>query len=450
MRRFYEALFEEHLEEASFFFEQRMYLIHDIELSWRDHEEYEVRFQRHYEGLLYGGEPALKACLEKGIDGDFGEFHTALRVFLQRDRYDLLCQVLDERPYLDEPEHRHAVWTAIVLTRNLDHAARFIGDVAERWPDLVPAAIQTIGWLRLEDQQPFLEDLQYGDVDYTEQLLEAWVRLAMPASLSTLEDIAFRGDQDGLRHWAALGLARLGSRRLLQFCLQDVSIGGWSLLPVSVCGNQTLSARLLEQYGLEGVKHGDALLALGLLGEAGAVPFLIQCLKDEIYGREAAEALNLITGADLFEETFVQEQVDEDELFEEEIEAWRNGEPARKADGSLAGEYVVTLTQTAATWETWWRDNVGRFHTDVWFRRGEPGHPRNCVAALMMETHANRLRWWLGQELFVRFNIDMRLELEMPINIQIGAAQHIARWIEEHGDQFLPGRWYFKGTVLGG
>lgn len=446
LRRFYEQLFDEHLEEGSFLFEQRMYLIHDVELSWRDHEEFEARFQRHFEGLLHGGEPALKACVDKAGSGDFGECHTALRVLLQRDRYDLVCLALDENPFLEEPEYRHAVWTAFVLARNTAHIARFIEQVVERWPDLVGAAIHIVGWLRLEQHLDFLEDLQYSETDYSTPLLEAWVRLALPAALGWFEEVAFKGEQDAVRHQAALGLARLGSRRLMQFCLQDVTVPSWSLLPLAVCGDQTLSRRLLEQFKTEGVAHGDGLLALGLLGDADAAPFLIQCMGDGVYPAEAAEALNLITGADLFEETFIPEQVDEDELFEEEIEAWRNGEPARKADGSLAGEYMVALSQTATTWDGWWRDHLGAFHAGVWYRRGEPGHPGNCVAALMMETHANRLRWWLGQELFVRYNIDMRLELEMPIQLQIGAARHIGRWIEENGDQFQPGRWHLKGV----
>lgn len=450
LRRFYQQVYEEHLEEASFLFEQRMYLIHDVELSWRDHEDFEARFQRHLEGLLSGGEPALKVCVTQGIEGDFGEFHCALRVLLIRDQYERICQVLDERPFLDEPEHQHAVWSAFALAhpsaRQL--TLRFLNEAVERWPDLVPAAIHLIGWLRLNDQAAFLEDLQYSEQDYGEPLLQAMVRLAEPSSVPALEDFCFRSEDESMRHWAALGLVRQGHRKLAHECLRQEQVPAWSFLPLSIAHHDGLATRLLQEYQNEGVAHGDGLLALGFLGDARAVPLLIDCLRQEIFPSEAAQALNLITGADLYEEIFEQEQVDEDELFEEELEAYHNGEPARKADGSLAGEYIVRLAETEATWTTWWQENSAPFHPGTWYRRGKPGHPSECVAALLAETHSNKVRWWLGQELFARFNIDISLELEMPIQYQIAALHKVAHWAAENSEAFLAGNWYLKGFQL--
>ena len=45
-------LYQEHLEEASFLYEQRLTLFDDIEITWLDIEDFEERFEAHIDALV--------------------------------------------------------------------------------------------------------------------------------------------------------------------------------------------------------------------------------------------------------------------------------------------------------------------------------------------------------------------------------------------------------------
>ena len=56
---FSSKLYLEHLEEASFLYEQRLDLLDDPELTWRDIEDFEDRFEPHIAGLVVRKELVL-------------------------------------------------------------------------------------------------------------------------------------------------------------------------------------------------------------------------------------------------------------------------------------------------------------------------------------------------------------------------------------------------------
>ncbi|MBW2742277.1 MAG: hypothetical protein JRE64_26360, partial [Deltaproteobacteria bacterium] len=55
-------LYQEHLEEASFLYEQRLTLFDDPEITWLDIADFEERFEAHIDALVVGEEPALNIC----------------------------------------------------------------------------------------------------------------------------------------------------------------------------------------------------------------------------------------------------------------------------------------------------------------------------------------------------------------------------------------------------
>ena len=69
-------LYQEHLEEASFLYEQRLTLFDDPEITWLDIEDFEERFEAHIDALVVGEELALKerdlGDLGSNLDGRFG------------------------------------------------------------------------------------------------------------------------------------------------------------------------------------------------------------------------------------------------------------------------------------------------------------------------------------------------------------------------------------------
>src|SRR5437867_2154602 len=92
-RAFLVELYEEYLEEASFLYEQRLSLLDDPQITWKDIGDFEDRFEAHIDGLVVGGDLALETCRKHAIEGDFGELHAALRVFCRQRWLDMVLGV---------------------------------------------------------------------------------------------------------------------------------------------------------------------------------------------------------------------------------------------------------------------------------------------------------------------------------------------------------------------
>ena len=94
---FVHDLYVEHLEEAAFLYDQRNYMLKNIEMEPHDIGWNEQRCDRHLDALVAGGELTLEMCKERAASGDeAGEIHAAMRVFCRANRPDLVKGVLDE------------------------------------------------------------------------------------------------------------------------------------------------------------------------------------------------------------------------------------------------------------------------------------------------------------------------------------------------------------------
>src|SRR5687768_11680739 len=111
-RRFNTDLYLEHLEEASFLYEQRIGLYDDPEVSWLDIGRFEERLKAHLEALSSGDAAALEICQLRTQEGDAGELYAAVCVFCRADRRDLVGGVL-KRLDLEDPVRSRAVCDAI-------------------------------------------------------------------------------------------------------------------------------------------------------------------------------------------------------------------------------------------------------------------------------------------------------------------------------------------------
>jgi len=60
------GIYQEHLEEASFLYEQRLSLFDDPEITWLDIEDFEA----HIDGLVVGEDLALLVCKTQEASGD--------------------------------------------------------------------------------------------------------------------------------------------------------------------------------------------------------------------------------------------------------------------------------------------------------------------------------------------------------------------------------------------
>src|SRR5262249_23919924 len=93
VRQFNVELYQEHLEEASFLYEQRLTYLNDPEVDWPDIGMWEDRFEAHIAALVVGGAPAVDVCCDRAC-GDAGAAHAALRVLCRQDEKDAAFAIL--------------------------------------------------------------------------------------------------------------------------------------------------------------------------------------------------------------------------------------------------------------------------------------------------------------------------------------------------------------------
>jgi hypothetical protein len=200
------------------------------------------------------------------------------------------------------------------------------------------------------------------------------------------------------------------------------------------------------------IRSGNAsdacLIALGLLGEISIFEVLLTYLKNEEFAESAVLALNLITGAELYEDVFVPEQIDEDELFENELEKFREGQVPSRSDGEPYGITVTRLSQKPEDWQKWWVENKSRFKPGIRYRNGEPYSPACLLNNLEFEKSPRIFRQLAYEELVIRYGIDFPFETDMLVSQQKDAIVNYAAWINANNSRFEPGLWYFAGEKI--
>src|SRR5262249_4094259 len=160
-----------------------------------------------------------------------------------------------------------------------------------------------------------------------------------------------------------------------------------------------------------GQAEADCLIALGLLGDASAIATLLAYLTTHV-AESASMALQLITGAQLYEEVFVPDEIDEDELFEDEQERFKQGQLPTRPDGQRFGTTITRLSQNPEDWQKWWTDNKGRFDPRIRYRNGQPYSPACLLENLEAERSRHMIRQLAYEELVIRYGVDFPFETD--------------------------------------
>ena len=193
----------------------------------------------------------------------------------------------------------------------------------------------------------------------------------------------------------------------------------------------------------------DCLISLGLLGNLNAVKAIYSFLENKDLARAAAIGLYLITGAELIEEVYVPEEIDEDELFEEELETYRNeGNVPTRPDGQPFGETIRRLSQNPEEWQTWLNNNKSRFNPELRYRLGAPYSPTTLLDTLLSEISPYCARLSTIEEFKIRYGADFHIEADMPVVKQERILQQIAQWVQANDTRFQPGAWYYAGRLM--
>src|SRR5207249_8093418 len=93
LRAFKIELYQEHLEEAAFLYQQRLALFRDPEISWRKIGEFEDRLEAHVDALVVGEELALEVCRARVKAGEPAELFPIVSVFCRQRRAEFLSEL---------------------------------------------------------------------------------------------------------------------------------------------------------------------------------------------------------------------------------------------------------------------------------------------------------------------------------------------------------------------
>lgn len=434
------GLYLEHLEEAGFLYEQRVALLDDPDLTWRDLAEFESRFDAHLDALEIGSELAIDVCLLRAPEADAGELNAMTLLFCRADRLDALMEILGA---VDAEDARKITAISSALEQTLPEKwlmelLRSLGtgnDVIDR------IIARVIGYTRLKAAMPLISVLPRSGA--TDAIVWALGRLRDQKAQAALRGLMRDHDNTDVRGAATQALARMGDLEALNECQRQIFNEHWARFELGLSGGRTtvraMLAAVAKSPDVEGV------LGLGMLGDVQALPALVGFLRNDQFRTVAASALELITGAGLYEDVFMPDAVDPDELFDDERKRFDRGESVSE---DVDGKTVRRLTRDPDKWTVWWRENQTQFDGSKRYRRGRLYSPTVLIDTIADGGSSRACRELAYEELVIRYGADLAFESDLPANKQQAIVDRYREWATARAGQTLDGAWYFAGQLL--
>lgn len=405
----YYALCQLHIEEAANLYGQKREAVFDDDIHWTEVDEFVGhRLEAHLVALALGGALAAEICWEHALDNlAWGQdLFVALSLFCRLNRPELIALLLEELDWDDEevilgvthslclelPQAWEESFISVCLERNANTATLAARVAAYRRLDVGGALM--LGLKRWKDEPPVLGVLLHAlgkiqAIDAVEAVLPLMDHANPAVRIETLKMVL-----------------RCGRTNLIALPQSE-----WPILLCALSGK----GLLFRPYDMK-AGSVEMITALGILGLGDAPEFLISMLAEEGVAKEAAFALNLITGAQLQETVFEAEEVDEDLLFDDELELYRKGELF--APGKEPGQMIQRLSQNPADWHDWWNEHKEQFECSERYRYGQLFSKETLLEVLVAAQTPHRVREWMIEELLIQFNTALALETNMPVQQQ--------------------------------
>ncbi|HIF59885.1 MAG TPA: hypothetical protein EYQ26_10440 [Rhodospirillales bacterium] len=439
-------LYQEHLEEASFLYEQRLGLLNDPELTWMDIDEFEQRLEAHIDALVVGEDLALEVCQTQAEEGDFGELFAAVCVFCRQNQAKRVADILDNLDMEDE-ERVQAVTDALKYECPHDWRNSLSNLFLRGHENSFAILAEMFGYCRFPANNALLRVMENAPDNSLVKITRSLGRLREDKASAFLLQL-LRHEDGAVCSEALLALLRLGNLHAMKQSLLIAQSKQWPYSGLGLSGNQSAVQVLLDIVNSNKATH-DCLIALGLLGDLAAVYPLVAQLENENCVGSAATALQLITGAELNEEVFIAEEIDEDELFEEELKAYKEeGKVPLRPEGEPFGTTEIRVSQDPEVWTQWLTENAGNFKRELRYRNGKPYSPVCLLENLQSERFVYHIRQLAYQELVIRYGMDIPFEADLLVRKQLLVLPKIASWVIENDKKFQPGQWYFAGKLI--
>jgi uncharacterized protein (TIGR02270 family) len=428
IRQFNIDLYREHVDEASFLYDQRQAYLVDREVDWPELHQWEERLEAHLDALVVGGDCAADVCLRQSAEGEAGTLCTAIRVLARQSRKAQVFSILEA---LGEPEQPIVRAAAEALCREAPAAWR--DDLArallESQQQSTRILAKVIGYRRFPLEDALRAKLESTPSVGRAELAWALGRVGTTASVAALRPLV-ADDDEAVREASAIALLRLGDDRLLTVAEHAAASQPWARLVLVMAGKASALPFLLEAIRTQPIDP-QTILSLGLLGDLSAVPPLLELLGRQALSESAAVALNTLTGAELHEVAFVPEQIDRDELLDDERDAYdRDGTlPTQGSRPYGNHERRPLLDQDA--WRSWLTENRGRFDRHQRWRMGRPHGPLAVFHCLRNASTPYAVRAATYEELVIAFGLDVPFEADLPVVQQVRYLRKIEQWALE-------------------
>jgi hypothetical protein len=438
-----EGLYREHLEELSILYGQYRWLRKSQRLKWHDVPESYARMEPHIDGLVLGNDAALTLCAERAVDGDIGECYGAIRVLIRQQVFetvtDLICGMdgTDDRrleSVRDAFRHERSG------TGHDDVLKALLSFDAAR----AKTAARIIAFHRIDLSDALYDSLDHyaKDSSAMTDILHALGRLRPASGRDRLLDY-LNADDAGIRNTAIQALVRMGDRHWVNTCKSMINADEWPPITLGLYGD---TAALIRSSNNASAVTPEHVVAAGLTGDVSFVPKLIGWLGHPELAESAAQSLHMITGMSCFETVFVPDVIREEDLFENEREAWRNG--TLYPDGTVPGETVTRLTRAPEIWLDGWERKRPMFDPEKRYRYGMKSTPSGLLQTLKSTETSDSLRGLAHEELVIRYGIDIPFETEMTAKQQILAVQICDRRLKGNPDGFEGGVLYYNGSPV--
>lgn len=446
-----QSLYIEHLEELSILYERHRMLSRNPHLKWVELSDLEQRFEPHIDALVIGDDAALSICEQQIIQDDYGERYGALRVICRQNKHTMLEDCLGAMDLGDKKNIR-AASDALCLDLPESFQDECIQFLLNKSPEHIQLGARIIAFRRLDFAQELFDALRcHPDEKETVLcLIHALGRLRPRYGTEFLLNFLHSTHKDVVDA-AVTALVRIGERRALNECMAFIGPGDWPKLSLGLYGDKStltdsfFSVSNLDETEAPALSH-DHVIALSLLGNIAAIPELIQCLENPDLAETAAMSLNLLTGAPLFEDIFVPDVIDPDDLFDDERELWEKGQlyPLGKEPGTM----VHRLSQKPENWQLWWRKKQRRFDPEMRYRNGKLYSPACLLENLKSPDSPNLIRRLAHEELVIRYGIDVPFETHMTVFQQLRAIETYMIRLKNNPDGFVEGLWYYNGKPI--
>ena len=366
----------QHAEEASFLWLLRDAAVRAPHYTLRDLARLDERIDAHLDGLLVAGEAGWQVCVDELNWSEPGEvFAAAALAFSSND-------VAKMQPVLDvarkSPELARAMIAALGFLPHKQVMSRIGQLTGSHSPEMRFLGLSASAIQRIDPGKPLTESFENEDPRLRARARRAAGELGRHDLLPTLR-AGLKDDDSLAQFWAACSLGLLGDRGVADLLR---GFGEDAEFPRQATALD-LTLRLLDVPAANSWRQllaSDpatlrwAIVAAGIVGDAVAVPWLLEQMSDAKLARIAGDSFTSITGADLA-------LLKLDIPAPEEAAAGPTDNPD---DESVAMDPDENLPwPDPAKIQTWWSTNAKRF---------PPGKRHLLGQPLVRESLLNTLR----------------------------------------------------------